>query len=58
MTQHLNLFQPRVTSYIETSHLLCSAKQMTGFYMKHNAGRKSVKELTKGKLTARNEFPN
>ena len=29
-------FQPSVVFHIETSHLFCSAKQMTGFYMKHN----------------------
>ena len=33
-------FQPSVAFHIETSHLFCSAKQMTGFYMKHNTGLK------------------
>ena len=29
-----NPFQPSVTYHIETSHLFCFAKQMTGFHMK------------------------
>ena len=37
---YLNLFQPSVAFYIETSHLFCSAKEMTGFYMKCNTGLK------------------
>ena len=36
----LNPFQFSVTFHIETSHLFCRAKQMTGFYMKHNTGPK------------------
>ena len=28
--------------HIETSHLICSANQMTGFYMKCNTGLKRV----------------
>ena len=32
----LNPFQPSVTFHIETSHLICSANLMTGFYMKCN----------------------
>ena len=36
----VNLFQPSVYIYIETSHLLCRIKQMTGFYMKRNTGLK------------------
>ena len=36
----VNLFQPSVYIYIETSHLLCRTKQMTGFYMKRNTGLK------------------
>ena len=28
-----NSFQPSVAFHIESSHLLCSTKQMTGFYM-------------------------
>ena len=39
----INLFQPSVTFNIETSHLFCSAKQITGFYMKCNARLKWVK---------------
>ena len=30
----VNPFQPGVAIDVETSHLFCSAKQMTGFYMK------------------------
>ena len=30
-----NPFQPSMTFNEETSHLFCSAKQITGFYMKH-----------------------
>ena len=33
---YINLFQPIVTLYIETSDLFSRAKQMTGFYMKRN----------------------
>ena len=35
-------FQPSVVFHIEASHLLCSAKQMTGFHMKCNARLKCV----------------
>ena len=38
----LNQFQPSVAFHIETSHLFCRAKQMTGFYMKRNTGLKWV----------------
>ena len=31
-----------VAFHIETSHLICIANQMTGFYMKCNTGLKSV----------------
>ena len=40
-----NPFQPSVVFHIKTSHLFCSAKQMTGFYMKHNTGLKWVKNF-------------
>ena len=43
-------FQPIVAFYIETSHLFCSSKQMTGFYMKCNNRLKWAK---KGKSTTR-----
>ena len=36
----LNPFQPSVAFQIETSHLICSANQVTGFYMKCNTGLK------------------
>ena len=32
--KQVNLFQPSVAFYIEASHLICSANQMAGFYMK------------------------
>ena len=56
MTEHLNPFQPRVVFHKETSHLLCSAKQMTGFYMKLNARLKWVKDFTKGEVMPFNDF--
>ena len=40
----LHPFQPSITFHIETSHLLCSAKKMTGFCMKDKTG---LKELMK-----------
>ena len=33
-----NPFQPSVAFHVETSHLFCFAKQVTGFYMKCNTG--------------------
>ena len=41
----INPFQPSVAFHIETSRLFCSAKQMTGSYMKCNTGLKWVKGL-------------
>ena len=38
----LNPFQPSVTFLIETSHLVCTANQRTGFYKKCNIGLKWV----------------
>ena len=35
-------FQPSVTFHIETSYLVCTANQMTGFYMECNTGRCST----------------
>ena len=45
MNSLLKPFQPSFAFafYIETSHSLCSAKQMTAFYMKSSAGPKCVK---------------
>ena len=37
-------FLPSVAFDIETSHLFYFVKQMTGFYMKRNAGLKRVKQ--------------
>ena len=39
----INPFQPGVAFDIETSHLFCSSKQMTGSYMKHNTRLEWVK---------------
>ena len=39
---YLNLFQLGVVFRIETSHLICSTNQMTGFYTKCNTGLKWV----------------
>ena len=38
----INLFQSSLTFQIETSHLVCAANQMSGFYMKNKAGLKWV----------------
>ena len=43
MRYNPNPFQPNVVSHIETSHLICTVIQMTGFYMKCNTGLKWVK---------------
>ena len=40
-----NKFQPSVTFHVETSSLICSANQMTGFYMKCNTGLKWFNEI-------------
>ena len=39
-----HFIRPVTAFHIETRHLFCSAKQMTGFYMKHNTGLKLVKQ--------------
>ena len=38
----INPIQPSVAFHIETRHLICSANQMTGFYMRCNTGLKWV----------------
>ena len=38
MTETVNPFQPSVVFDIETRHLICTANQMTGFYMKCGSG--------------------
>ena len=40
-----NPFQPSIAFHIEASDLFCSAKQMTSFYMKRNAGLKWVNPI-------------
>ena len=37
-----NPFQPSVEIHIETSHLICTTNQMTGFHMKWNTRLKWV----------------
>ena len=37
-----NPFHPSVAFHIETSHLICTANQMTGFYIKRNTGLKWI----------------
>ena len=44
MRNTLKAFQPSVAFHIETSHLFCKAKQMTGFYMKRCTGLKWDKQ--------------
>ena len=41
--KYVNPYRPSVVFHIETSHLFCRAKEMTGFYIKHNTGLKWVK---------------
>ena len=40
----LNPFQPSISSHIETSHLFCRVKQMSGLYMKGKTRIKLVKD--------------
>ena len=42
---YFNPFQPSIAFHMETSHLFCSTKQVTGFCMKTNTGLKRVKTL-------------
>ena len=42
-TQTLNPIQPSVVFHIETIHLFCCAKEITGLYMKNNTEPKWVK---------------
>ena len=43
--QLINPFQPSVAINIETSQLICTANQMTGFYIKCNTGLKWVNQI-------------
>ena len=43
-SKSINTFQPSVTLHLETTHLICIANQMTGFYMKCNTGLKRVNQ--------------
>ena len=42
--KELTYFQPNVAFHIKTSHLICIANQMTGFYMKYDTSLKCVKK--------------
>ena len=46
MPSSINPFQPSFVFHIETSHLFCRAKQMTGFYMKRKTGLKWIKQTS------------
>ena len=48
-----NPFQPSVVFHIETSHLICTANQITGFYVKCNPGLKWVKSPNRKKTSCR-----
>ena len=41
--QCIKPFQPNVAFHIDTSHLICNANKMTGFYKECNNERKCVK---------------
>ena len=43
-------YQSSVAFYIDTSHLICTANQMTGFCLKCNTGLKSVNMNKTSKL--------
>ena len=43
----INPFHPSVTLHLETSHLVCVAHQMAGFYMKCITGLKCVNLLNR-----------
>ena len=45
----INLFQLTFVFHTETSHLICTANQMTGFFMKWKAGPKRVKKSSEMK---------
>ena len=42
----INPLQPSRAIHSETSHLICSANQVTGFYMKCNTELKRIKHLS------------
>ena len=46
-TCQFNPIQPSVVFHIETNHLICTANDISGFYMKCNIGLKSVNLLFK-----------
>ena len=57
----INLRKSSVEFHIETSHLICRAKQVTGFYMKCNTGPKWVNQIRlqiKIDYTRANPFPD
>ena len=46
----MSLIQPTVVIHEETCYSICTANQMTGFYMKSNTGLNLVKQLVFGKI--------
>ena len=54
----VNPFQPSVAFHIETSHLFCSAKQTTGFYMECNTRLKWVNLFSQIRFTFEVKFDN
>ena len=54
--RRINSFQPIFAFLIETSHLFCSTKQLTGFYMKCSTGMKWVNQSTFQKLRKKSGF--
>ena len=55
-TCQFNLLQPSVSFDIETIHLFYKAIQITGFYMKHDTGLKSVNLLFRYLLSSKCYF--
>ena len=55
--KRVNPFLPNVAFDIETNHLICKAKQMTGFYIKRNTGLKWVKSHHLANRTAFTKVP-
>ena len=51
-----HFIQPSIAFHIESSHLFCCAKQVTGFYMKRNTGMKWVNSRIglNGHISSRN----
>ena len=52
---YINQFQPSATLHIETSHLICYANQVTGFYMNIILGGNELTHLGPMFLSCRNQ---